>query len=52
MSYGDVPVFEGVKLRVEAGEFVALLGESGVGNGCNAAPCPRNRQQLTCFAVM
>jgi putative ABC transport system ATP-binding protein len=29
--YGDVPVFEGVSLRVVAGEFVALLGDSGVG---------------------
>ena len=29
--YADVPVFDGVSLRVEPGEFVALLGESGVG---------------------
>lgn len=29
--YGDSAVFEHVSLRVQAGEFVALLGESGVG---------------------
>jgi putative ABC transport system ATP-binding protein len=29
--YGDVAVFEQVSLQLEAGEFVALLGESGVG---------------------
>ena len=29
--YGDVPVFAGVDLQVAAGEFVAVLGESGVG---------------------
>jgi putative ABC transport system ATP-binding protein len=29
--YGDTPVFEGVSLRANAGEVVALLGESGVG---------------------
>jgi putative ABC transport system ATP-binding protein len=30
-SYGDVPVFAGVDLTLAAGEFVALVGESGVG---------------------
>jgi len=29
--YGPSPVFQGVSLRVARGEFVALLGESGVG---------------------
>ncbi len=29
--YAGVPVFEGVSLRLAAGEFVALVGESGVG---------------------
>ena len=29
--YGDVPVFENVDLRLAEGEFVAILGESGVG---------------------
>ncbi len=29
--YGDTPVFENVSLTLQAGEFVALLGESGVG---------------------
>jgi putative ABC transport system ATP-binding protein len=30
-SYGDVRVFDNVTLRVAAGEFVVLIGESGVG---------------------
>jgi putative ABC transport system ATP-binding protein len=30
-AYGDTPVFGGVSLRIGAGEFVAMLGESGVG---------------------
>jgi putative ABC transport system ATP-binding protein len=29
--YGDVPVFEHVSLEVAPGEFVAIVGESGVG---------------------
>jgi putative ABC transport system ATP-binding protein len=29
--YGDVPVFANVSLEVAAGEFVAIVGESGVG---------------------
>ena len=29
--YGDVPVFSNVSLDVAAGEFVAIVGESGVG---------------------
>lgn len=29
--YGDTPVFSGVELMLAAGEFVAILGESGVG---------------------
>ena len=30
-SFGDTPVFAGVDLPLKRGEFVALLGESGVG---------------------
>ena len=30
-AYGDTPVFAGVWLTLAAGEFVALLGESGIG---------------------
>ncbi|MBT9488028.1 MAG: ABC transporter ATP-binding protein [Rubrivivax sp.] len=30
-SFGDTPVFSGVDLHLARGEFVALLGESGVG---------------------
>ncbi|RYY72014.1 MAG: ATP-binding cassette domain-containing protein, partial [Comamonadaceae bacterium] len=29
--HGDVPVFRDVSLTVAAGEFVAIVGESGVG---------------------
>jgi putative ABC transport system ATP-binding protein len=29
--YGDTPVFQGVNLEVASGEFVAIVGESGVG---------------------
>ena len=29
--YGDVPVFRDVSLAAQAGEFVAIVGESGVG---------------------
>ena len=30
-AYADTPVFSGVQLTLQPGEFVALLGESGVG---------------------
>jgi putative ABC transport system ATP-binding protein len=30
-SYGDTPVFENVSFELAAGEFVVLIGESGVG---------------------
>ena len=29
--FGDTPVFDSVSLALQRGEFVALLGESGVG---------------------
>lgn len=29
--YGDTPVFSGVNLQLSPGEFVAIVGESGVG---------------------
>jgi putative ABC transport system ATP-binding protein len=30
-TYGETPVFQGVSLEIATGEFVAMLGESGVG---------------------
>ena len=30
-AYGETPVFHGVSLQIARGEFVAMLGESGVG---------------------
>ena len=40
--YGDVPVFDDVSLRVASGEFVALLGDSGVTpyRPLHASRCP------------